>query len=224
MTAHVTISTSSEPSKYFKDSKHFTSLQDLKTEQILNKTKVFLNGTWIGITENSMDVYDELRKLKRNAVINIFTSVSFNYELNELIIQTDSGRCCRPLYIVDNNKLRIKKSDIEKIKNKEYNWNNLILKSINTNSIYSQNKKEQGEGVIEYLDKEETYNSLIAMNPTDLKKDIKYTHCEIHPSLILGILASSIPFSNHNQSLKIHIKVLWVNRQWESTLRIIGRD
>ena len=28
----------------------------------------------------------------------------------------------------------------------------------------------------------------------------KYTHCEIHPSTIFGILASCIPFPDHNQS------------------------
>jgi DNA-directed RNA polymerase II subunit RPB2 len=27
-----------------------------------------------------------------------------------------------------------------------------------------------------------------------------YTHCEIHPSLILGVCASIIPFPDHNQS------------------------
>jgi DNA-directed RNA polymerase beta subunit len=26
-----------------------------------------------------------------------------------------------------------------------------------------------------------------------------YTHCEIHPSLILGVCASIIPFPDHNQ-------------------------
>ena len=28
----------------------------------------------------------------------------------------------------------------------------------------------------------------------------KYTHCEIHPSFLQGVLASIIPFSDHNQS------------------------
>ena len=28
----------------------------------------------------------------------------------------------------------------------------------------------------------------------------KYTHCEIHPSTIFGILASCIPYPDHNQS------------------------
>ena len=38
----------------------------------------------------------------------------------------------------------------------------------------------------------------------DLKEKVNYsttyTHCEIHPSLILGASASLIPFPDHNQS------------------------
>jgi DNA-directed RNA polymerase beta subunit len=30
-----------------------------------------------------------------------------------------------------------------------------------------------------------------------------YTHCEIHPSMILGICASIIPFPDHNQVLVV---------------------
>lgn len=45
---------------------------------------------------------------------------------------------------------------------------------------------------------------MIAMSLDDLKgeKAIKYdyTHCEIHPSMILGVCASIIPFPDHNQS------------------------
>ena len=33
-------------------------------------------------------------------------------------------------------------------------------------------------------------------------RKISYTHCEIHPSLILGVNASTIPFSHHNQSTR----------------------
>ena len=31
-------------------------------------------------------------------------------------------------------------------------------------------------------------------------KNVTYNYCEIHPCLILGVLASLIPFCNHNQS------------------------
>jgi DNA-directed RNA polymerase II subunit RPB2 len=45
---------------------------------------------------------------------------------------------------------------------------------------------------------------MIAMKPKDVgKKDsysTTYTHCEIHPSMILGVCASIIPFPDHNQS------------------------
>lgn len=43
----------------------------------------------------------------------------------------------------------------------------------------------------------------VAMTPEDLGYEgylEKYTHCEIHPAMILGVSASIIPFPDHNQS------------------------
>lgn len=31
-------------------------------------------------------------------------------------------------------------------------------------------------------------------------RNVTYTHCEIHPAMILGVCASIIPFPDHNQS------------------------
>merc|ERR1712100_275752 len=44
--------------------------------------------------------------------------------------------------------------------------------------------------------------TMIAMIPSDLQESYSssYTHCEIHPSMILGICGSIIPFPDHNQS------------------------
>ena len=42
-------------------------------------------------------------------------------------------------------------------------------------------------------------NILICNNIADIRKK-NNTHCEIHPSLMLGALASCIPFPHHNQS------------------------
>ena len=49
---------------------------------------------------------------------------------------------------------------------------------------------------------EEEEGSMIAMNLHDLteKSKYSYTHCEIHPAMILGVCASIIPFPDHNQS------------------------
>merc|ERR1719201_2692934 len=62
-------------------------------------------------------------------------------------------------------------------------------------------------GYVEMLDTAEEESAYIAMNLSDVKiakaqpEDFQtYTHCEIHPSMILGICASIIPFPDHNQS------------------------
>ena len=40
-----------------------------------------------------------LKLLRRNAYINIFTSITYEYRFNELYISTDGGRCCRPIVL-----------------------------------------------------------------------------------------------------------------------------
>ena len=160
-------------------------------------------------------ICENLKGLRRKSIINPYTSISWNVNTNEISIYTDGGRCTRPLYINDSkkilknnkftyeNNLRIKKSDIKKLEDGRYKWNNLILKSLNefnnmSSDINQSNQIE--EGLIEYIDVEESHNCLIAMKQKDLKENNPYTHCEIHPSSILGVLASTIPFPDHNQS------------------------
>jgi len=72
---------------------------------------------------------------------------------------------------------------------------------------HTSNEDGEIEGFVEYLDSDEINNSMIAMYPSELEKGMKgtayppfYTHCEIHPSLMNGILGVNIPFSDHNQS------------------------
>jgi DNA-directed RNA polymerase II subunit RPB2 len=64
------------------------------------------------------------------------------------------------------------------------------------------------KGFIEYIDTEEEETTMISMTIRDLinnrinpeaSSTATYTHCEIHPSLILGVCASIIPFPDHNQ-------------------------
>ena len=61
-----------------------------------------------------------------------------------------------------------------------------------------------GKGVVEYVDVNEEETARISMTPDDLQDQehsycSTYTHCEIHPSMILGVCASIIPFPDHNQ-------------------------
>ena len=53
--------------------------------------------------------------------------VVHDISLNELRLYTDYGRCCRPLFIVDNLSLKIKKGNINKLNNADnFNWPDLV--------------------------------------------------------------------------------------------------
>jgi DNA-directed RNA polymerase II subunit RPB2 len=60
------------------------------------------------------------------------------------------------------------------------------------------------EGHVEYVSKYEEENLLVLQTPTggcQLHEPLEeYTHCEIHPSTILGVAAAMIPFSDFNQA------------------------
>lgn len=102
----------------------------------------------------------------------------------EIRIFTDAGRICRPLYIIEDSDLVINKAHIQKLKSGEFNFTNLLE-----------------NGCVEILDVEEEETAMIAMYINDVNQSNyckTYTHCEIHPSMILGISASCIPFPDHN--------------------------
>ena len=109
---------------------------------------------------------------------------------------------CRPLYIVENNKLNINDKYIELMKKNNYQWKNLIHNHLNDTK-----DPELSKPILEYIDVIESDSLMIAMNQDQLNENSKdnyahynYTHCEIHPSMILGVLATNIPFSEHNQA------------------------
>jgi len=173
-------------------------------------SKIFLNGNWYGVYNDINTIYNDLIENRRNAIINIYTSIVFDKLENELYIYTDSGRFLRPLYILKNQKFSINDEIVELLKYKKLNWYSLLgisnnykikledLNNLNKNDILDIYKKKYS-AVIEYLDPYETSTKLIAMNNKYIKNN-NYSHCEIHPYLILGAIASTIPFADHNQS------------------------
>ena len=206
ISTHVTNYSNSLPIKEYCLDLGLEILEKCSFEDIHKFTKIFVNGNWLGIHKNPMEILQELRNYRRVGKINPYVSITFQYNLNEIRIFTDARRCCRPLYIVDDNNLRITKTHIEKIKKKELYWNKLIVDTLNPKEKYSNNLgiPKIRQGVIEYIDSEESKNIMVSMNDSYLKEkntaNLLYTHCEIHPSLILGIIASTIPFPHHNQS------------------------
>jgi DNA-directed RNA polymerase II subunit RPB2 len=183
---------SNSPSLYDYILPNIIQLDDPGLTTIFNCVKVFINGAWVGITNEPNELYTMLKDKKHKGIINIYTSVVFDYKNQEIRVCNDSGRLSRPLLRVKNNNILITNDIIEKLKKCELNWDTLLTSST------------LEDAVLEYIDPEEQSLSLIATKPKDIiaKSDqiYKYTHCEIHPSTIFGVLASCIPFPEHNQS------------------------
>ena len=137
--------------------------------------KVFVNGDLIGSTDTPLDVVSELRAFKQNGAISFDTSIVNDFTKLEIRVHTDAGRVCRPLLVCDEGKLLIEGSTTA------CSFSDMLIK-----------------GLIDFVDADEEENLYVAMFRKDITRE--HTHCEIHPSMILGVCASSIPFPDHNQS------------------------
>ena len=158
-----------------------------------DKVKVFINGVWVGITNDPLELFKNIKEKKYKGIINIYTSIIFDCKLLEIKVCNDAGRLTRPVLKVKNNSILYTKEIIQQVRSGELNWNDLLYSSKIPLSI------------IEYIDSYEQNNTMIAMEPQQLNQiDSKYlyhyTHCEIHPSTIFGVVASCIPFPENNQS------------------------
>jgi DNA-directed RNA polymerase II subunit RPB2 len=163
-------------------------IQTLENGNLYDKVKVIVNGRWIGVTDKPIEVFQDLKNKKYKGIISIYTSIVFNYKLKEICVTNECGRLLRPLFKVKNNHLAITHKIIESIQQKHLSWEDLLI------------NLKIDESVIEYIDPEEQLYSMIATKPKYMDRTYSYTHCEIHPSTIFGVLASCIPFPEHNQS------------------------
>ena len=187
---HITIYSNSLPLyEYVMPNVQHIDSADLTPKDMYEKVKVFINGAWVGITETPVELYTMLKDKKYKGIINIYTSIIFDYKLREIRVCNDGGRLTRPILRVKDKKMLVKNDLIHKLNKEELVWDDLLTSS----------KIE--DSVIEYIDPDEQSRSLIATKPKDILENIgNYTHCEIHPSTIFGVLASCIPFPEHNQS------------------------
>ena len=185
--SHVTIKSCRDP-LYDIVKEHIIPLEIGKYKELFQKVKVFINGLWVGIAKNPNELYTILKNKKYRGHINIYTSIIFNYRCKEIRVCNDGGRLTRPLLRVENGKLLLTDEIVQRVKSGELNWKDLL------------SSKKLDKSVLEYIDPEEQNVSLIAMRDKDIPNNKHYTHCEIHPSTIFGILASCIPFPEHNQS------------------------
>ena len=167
-----------------------TRVEDVSSPtELYGKVKVFVNGAWLGVTDRAMELYQDMKDKKYRGIINIYTSVVFDYKQAEIRICNDGGRLARPVLRVRDNRALVTKDIIDNLVAGDLTWNDLLTSC------------RLDESVIEYIDPEEQNYAMIAMKSKNDDESIAaYTHCEIHPSTIFGVLASCIPFPEHNQA------------------------
>ena len=180
---------------YIKTLKTLVPLNQTSAEEKHNHTRLFVNGAWLGILKNkdAMKTLESLRYAKRSGRIHIQTGIIWRAALREIWITTEAGRMLRPLMFANtireiaSDKEGILKASVDNLKT----WEEIL--------VWESPGKNH---LIEYIDPGETESSYIAVYPADIieHKDRSYTHSEIHPSTVLGTLASNIPFPDHNQS------------------------
>ncbi|CAL5204956.1 unnamed protein product [Lathyrus oleraceus] len=160
-------------------------LVDDTTSVLGKKDKVFLNGDWVGVCLNSASFVSELRNRRRRNELPNQVEIKRDQIQEEVRILSDAGRILRPLLVV-SNLLKIKES-----KSEHKSFQSLL-----------------DNGVIELVGPEEEEDFKTAWGVQYLfgkegKSSVKYTHCELDMSFLLGISCSMVPFANHDHARRV---------------------
>ena len=151
----------------------------------LSGAKVFVDGNIVGYCTSPADLAREFREKRRRGEISTEVNIAHfskvHGEREEIYVNCDEGRVRRPIIIAESGTPKLQTEHSERIASGEWSWDDLVK-----------------AGTIEYLDAEEEENAYIALNPEEVKPE--HTHLEIATYTILGICASTIPYSEHNQS------------------------
>ena len=137
---------------------------------------VILNGIIIGSTSNTYQFYIEFCAMRDSDMIPDSVSITRLKQEGEIHIWSDQGRFIRPLFKLEKNKRLYKKGTSldEALKNR----------------------------TIVYRDPMELERVVVAPDEESLGLN-KCDYMEIHPVLMMGIMASVIPFSNNSQSPRL---------------------
>jgi len=224
ISTYITSGASSQPLiKWIRANTSLRLILECQSSQLANSTKVFVNGSWIGVIDTPVELVNLLKLHRRNGILPVYTSISFDIEHNEVNIYTDAGRLSRPIYYIEKQKLSYERGSIKEsfekgtitwqeivsgfMKKNDEKFNTKDNKLYELKSLYPDigesseeiiSKLERNEAVVDYVDTAEEEVSLIAIIPDDLKKSKYYTHMEIDPSLIFGVMTNLVIYPENN--------------------------
>ena len=173
---------------------------------------VYVNSGIIGFSMRPNKLIEVCKLLKHTGCLPAYSSITFNIRQRSIAFYFDEGRPVRPLVHLDKGEYPF--GEIQKT----MTWKEMVMGTypktqmleIPSSVFFDPLEKEKPtyeeyisllkpfKGIIEYVDPYEANEAFIAMYPDVLEKET--THVEVHPSTMLGLLTSIIPFPNHNQS------------------------
>ncbi|MFW5704780.1 MAG: DNA-directed RNA polymerase subunit B [Nanoarchaeota archaeon] len=145
---------------------------------------VFFNDVFVGSCDDPSKFVENFKKSRRAADIDETYNIAHVAESNTIYIDSTPGRVRRPLIIVENGKSKLTKEIIDRVKNGEISYSDLVA-----------------QGIIEYLDALEEENALVALYESELS--IEHTHLEIAPISMFGINTGTVPFSDFDEPSRL---------------------
>jgi DNA-directed RNA polymerase II subunit RPB2 len=178
-----------------------------------NSWTILLNGKIQGFDRDD-DIYHQIHKLKIRGMLPCFTGIYSNRKYREIYIWTDSGRKCRPLFIIRNRlyealeEVGLSRSIYKTISGfVEEPYLEVAMTEAWLKDLESGKKTWNDalrEGLIEWIDAAEQENLLICVRPEDLNRDgLPYTHAELSDAFIIGACSSIIPYANSDPAARI---------------------
>jgi DNA-directed RNA polymerase III subunit RPC2 len=150
---------------------------------------VLLNGLILGVHTRPREMVRNLRVMRRRGLAGEFVSVYLHEGQRAIHIATDGGRVCRPLIIVDEE------TGLPRLK--QFHMESMAVGTMDVRDLLRK-------GIVEYVDCNEENNTLIAVTERDLElaiqqglenRKMRYTHLEVDPFTILGVIGGVIPVS-----------------------------
>ncbi len=146
---------------------------------------IFFNGQLVGTVDLPEQFVKSVIEARRAGKVSKHLNIQYRKALDTIYINTERDRVVRPLIVVKDGKPLLTKEHMEKLRNSEIKWMDLVK-----------------EGVIEYLDCLEEENTYVAIYEKDLTPE--HTHLEVSPIAIFGVTTSLVPYANYNQSSKLN--------------------
>jgi DNA-directed RNA polymerase II subunit RPB2 len=136
---------------------------------------ILVNGEFIASISNPHQIYIKLIQARDRDEIPSEVSIVYDTVMCQIIVNSDAGRLLRPLVVIYNYQQHLQ------------SVHNMSMRDLIINRI------------IRWVDVHESTSQVIAPSMDDVSIYPEAMYAEIHPSFMLGVVSSIIPFLEHNQ-------------------------